>query len=107
MKASKIFGNKIRNIRLSHKMKQSEFAHEIGVEASQISRMECGKKGTSLLRLALICEKFDVPMDYFVDPQSSDSTVGEKWVAEIKAGMNEMSIYQVGMVKEFVDRLKE
>jgi len=107
MKASKTLGNKIKEIRKTFDMTQDEFAREIGIEAEQISRIECGVRGTSQERLNLICEKFGTTMEYFKMSDELHSITKEKWITEIVNDISGMSIYRVGMVRRFIEGIKE
>jgi len=106
MKPSKNIGKRIKEIRISLNLTQEEFAHEIGIESAQVSRLENGAKGTSLNRLEIICDKFGMSIDYFMMPSSSHSALKEKWIKEINIDISEMNTLQVGMIKRFVDGLK-
>ena len=106
MDANVNVGKRVKDVRKALNMTQEEFANEIGVGSAQISRLECGAKGTTLARLEKICEKFDVSMDYFMLPDASNSELKDKWIKDIFVDLRGMSTFQVGMVKRFVEGMK-
>jgi len=106
MKASRNFGKRIKDIRMALNMTQEEFANEIGVEKSHISRMECGRKGISLTRMKQICERFDVPMDYFSMSDEAYNAMREKMMKGIIIDISKMRTFHVGMVRRFIEGLK-
>ena len=56
----KLFGDKVRAVRLSKKMSQEDLAYETGLEYSQINRIELGKINTSISHLFLIAKALKV-----------------------------------------------
>lgn len=56
------FGQKLRELRRSHKMTQTDLAVLLGIDRSYISEVECGKKGISLATLEIIALGFHVPL---------------------------------------------
>lgn len=61
-----LFGQRLLELRLSTGEKQPTLAEALGVTITQISELENGKKGTTLPRLALICEHYNVSADYLL-----------------------------------------
>ena len=58
-------GIKIKSFRLSMGMSQEQFAEKIGINAQQLSRIECGKSYLTYKVLELLCDKFDKEPQYF------------------------------------------
>lgn len=61
-----LFGNRLRELRINRGEKQPAVAELLYVSVPQISDIENGKKGTTLGKLALICEYYDVSADYLL-----------------------------------------
>ena len=60
------FSNRLRKLRRDANISQSVLADFIGVSTNQISQMEKGSKTTSLSRLCLLCDYFNVSADYLL-----------------------------------------
>ncbi len=60
-------GTKLRNIRLLHKMSQSDVAKEINVTFQQIQKYEKGYNGLSAFLMDWLAHFFNVPVSYFSD----------------------------------------
>lgn len=58
-------GTKIKNLRKSRKMRQEDFAAQIGVSRSTLSCYEIGQRTPSLKTLMEIAEIFGIGLDYF------------------------------------------
>ena len=61
-----IFAKRLRDLRKKAKESRDDLAKVIDVSVSQISEMENGRKGTTLDRLVLLCEHFQVSADYLL-----------------------------------------
>ena len=64
------FGKRLRNIRRSKDFTQEKLAFTIGVEISQISRIERGIINTSLLNLMKISTALQVPPQELFEPET-------------------------------------
>ncbi len=62
----KSFGTRLLEIRTAGGEKQPDLAEVLDVSVTQISEMENGKKGTTLPKLTLICEHYNVSADYLL-----------------------------------------
>ena len=60
IEVSQIVGAKIRKIRLTKGFSIQNLAYEIGIEYTQLSRIERGKINTSIYQLFLISRALDV-----------------------------------------------
>jgi len=60
------FSKRIRKLRRDANISQSVLAEAIGVSTNQISEMEKGSKLTSLPKLCLLCDYFNVSADYLL-----------------------------------------
>jgi len=61
-----IFFERLKSLRLSKNLKQSDIAAHINVSVTQISDIERGRRSTSVENLIAIAEYFDVSLDYLV-----------------------------------------
>ncbi len=60
------FGSRIRQLRLARNENQKALADHLGVTVTQVSDMENGKVSTTLEKLVLICEHYQVSSDYLL-----------------------------------------
>lgn len=61
-----IFGQRLQMLRKERNEKQETIGELLGVSRAQVSEMERGNNGTSLERLALLCEHYNVSADYLL-----------------------------------------
>ncbi len=61
-----IFSERLRKIRLEAKESQKILGDVIEVSASQIADIESGRRGTTIEKLALICQHYHVSADYLL-----------------------------------------
>ena len=66
MFSTEIFGQRLRAIRKASGQKQEELGAVLGVQKSQISELERGSASTTLERLSVICEHYNVSADYLL-----------------------------------------
>ena len=62
----KIFGERLRLLRKERKLPLKKIAELLGTSVTQVSDMENGKTGTSLVRLVLLAEFYHVSTDYLL-----------------------------------------
>ncbi|MCI9263395.1 MAG: helix-turn-helix transcriptional regulator [Oscillospiraceae bacterium] len=60
------FSTRLRKLRKDANISQKILADTIGVCTNQISQMEKGAKTTSLAKLCLLCDYFNVSADYLL-----------------------------------------
>lgn len=60
------FSTRLRKLRRDANIPQKTLADILGVSTNQISQMEKGLKTTSLSRLCLLCDYFNVSADYLL-----------------------------------------
>ena len=68
-----LVGGKIRKLRKEHKLTQNELAQRIGVQQSDLSRMEKGEYRVSLDTLFRILAEFKLSLGEFFDELASES----------------------------------
>lgn len=61
-----IFSNRLKELRKKNKVNQSYIAALLRVTKTQISDLENGKTTTSIERLYILADYFDVSIDYLV-----------------------------------------
>lgn len=66
MSTKEIFGQRVRLLRNERNENQETLAAFLGVSKAQVSEMERGNNGTSLERLAMLCEHYNVSADYLL-----------------------------------------
>ena len=69
-----LVGRKIRELRKENKLTQTELSARIGIQQSDLSRMEKGEYRVSLDTLFRILAEFNVGIGEFFDAVSKDST---------------------------------
>ncbi len=60
------FALRVRELRKSRNVTQKAVAEALGVSVNQISEMEKGTKITSLPKLCLLCDYFNVSADFLL-----------------------------------------
>lgn len=60
------FGQRLRTARKAAGQKQEELGQVLGVGKAQISAIERGYTATSLERLSLICQLYNISADYLL-----------------------------------------
>lgn len=68
-----LVGRKIRRLRKERRLTQSELASKIGIQQSDLSRMEKGEYRVSLDTLFKILAEFDVSVGEFFGEMAADS----------------------------------
>ena len=63
---NELFGLRLRKMRSKSHETQKELAELLGVKPNQIGEMENGRGATTLAKLALICEHYNITADYLL-----------------------------------------
>lgn len=71
-------GHKLRQIRLTVGISQTELADAAGVSFQQLQKYEEGVNRISIGRLYILAKTLDVPLDYFVEGFENDNKRGKK-----------------------------
>lgn len=61
-----LFGERLKKLRLENRVSQQQIADLLHVTRTQVSDMENGKTGTSLVRLVRLAEFYLVSTDYLL-----------------------------------------
>lgn len=82
-----LVGSKIRQLRKRHKLTQTELSSRIGVQQSDLSRMEKGEYRVSLDTLFRILAEFHMSMGEFFDELNRESVTPRdaKLLRDVKA----------------------
>lgn len=70
------FNNRLKQLRLSHKLTQSELANILGLKPTAISNYESKRNEPSFEKLIALSEYFDVSCDYLLGVTDSYLPVG-------------------------------
>lgn len=62
----KIFGERLRLLRKERRLPLKKIAELLGTSVTQVSDMENGKTGTTMVRLVLLAEFYHVSTDYLL-----------------------------------------
>ncbi len=65
------FGDKLRDLRIEHKLSQMKLAKQIGVGKSIISLWETNRCDPTLTKLILVAQFFDVSIDWLAGIEKS------------------------------------
>lgn len=66
MFSTEMFGQRLRAVRKAAGQKQEELGLVLNVGKSQISELERGSASTTLEKLSIICEYYNVSADYLL-----------------------------------------
>lgn len=66
MYSNEIFGERLRRLRKLSGETQQELAEFLGLKPNQIGEMENGRKASTFLKLALLCEHYNITADYLL-----------------------------------------
>jgi len=66
MFSKELFGSRIKQLRKESNANQNDLAKLLGITRTQISDLENGKTTTSIERLYILADYFDVSLDYLV-----------------------------------------
>ncbi|MCH5250669.1 MAG: helix-turn-helix transcriptional regulator [Lachnospiraceae bacterium] len=61
-----IIGKRIRELRITHKLTQAQFAELIDISVNFLSEIENGKKGMSQDTIYKLCSKLSISADYIL-----------------------------------------
>ena len=61
-----LFGERLKKLRLENRVSQQQIADLLHVTRTQVSDMENGKTGTTMVRLVLLAEFYHVSTDYLL-----------------------------------------
>lgn len=69
-------GDKIKELRKSRDLNQQDLADILGITRGQISNLEKNRRSLNLNQLKLLCDTFNLDMEYFiVQPDKNESVM--------------------------------
>lgn len=66
MFSKELFGQRMREIRLKNGETQGDLAEILSINKSRISEIENGNASTTVEKVALICEHYNISADYLL-----------------------------------------
>lgn len=96
-----LIGKKIRKVRISHNLTQTELAEELGVSTGYICQVERGDKCFNLTRLNEIAKVFERPVTYFIDGAAGD--IRASMIAEIIERLSRLSDEELDKAKKILN----
>ena len=104
-----MLSEKIKTLRISQGLTQTEFAKRLFVTPAAVSQWEKGKTFPDMERLMKIAREFSVPLDYFSedDPSSKKYTEAEliKQQLLIKLGADQPKTPEAKILAKGIDKL--
>lgn len=83
-------GEKMKKLRLEHRLSTRQLAEKLEVSQAHISKMESNKNQPSLSLLEKMADMFDVHITYFFDQKKVDINIeGAEYVATEKESFSE------------------
>ena len=68
-------GKRIKELRKSRSLKQSDLSNLLGISRGQISNLEHGRRGLNLSQLQKLCSLFKVDISYFGIEATTEQTL--------------------------------
>ena len=68
-------GKRIKELRKSRSLKQSDLSNLLGISRGQISNLEHGRRGLNLSQLQKLCTLFKVDLSYFGIEATAEQTL--------------------------------
>ena len=78
MFSKRLFGQRVKEVRLKSNVNQTEFGLIIGTRKSHVSEIEKGAACTTVEGLALLCAHYHVSADYLLGLTDNPEPVGRK-----------------------------
>ncbi len=99
----KVIGERLRQIRLTRKMSQSELAEATDLSASFVSNIEQGKQAMSIKALIAIAQVLDVSTDWLLMGK------GRPYISEsdIFADLENCSPQEKTVIMDFIQNMKD
>ncbi len=77
MKAEHLFGKRVFSLRKARGLSQKQLGEVLGLSNHAVSMMETGERGTTLEKLVLLAEYFQVSADYLLGITDDPAWRGE------------------------------
>ena len=104
-----VFGEKIKMLRKSQGLTQSEFAKRLFVTSAAVSQWEKDVTRPDMDRLIKIAKEFSVPLDYFSDEPSTEYSEAEliKQHLLIELGANQPKTEEAQFISVAIDKMPQ
>lgn len=101
-----MLSDKIKQLRISQGLNQTEFAKRLFVTPGAVSQWEKGRTAPDTARLIAIAKEFSIPLDYFSDglPQYSETELIKQHLL-IELGADKPKTDEARILAAGVDRL--
>ena len=66
MYSNDLFGTRLKCLRKDRGETQKDLADFLGIKQNQIGEMENGRKASTIAKLALLCEHYNISADYLL-----------------------------------------
>lgn len=107
-KLKELVGNKIRLLRESKGWTQEDLGLKIGVDQSNITRIEKGKKFISMDKIYKILNAFDISFDYLFEDvlvASQNLETNDSFYSTIRNSLNVMCFEDLKMTKKLIQEI--
>ena len=104
----KLIGRKIRMLRESKGWTQEDLGLKIGIEQSNITRIEKGKKFISMDKVYKILEVFDISFDYLFEDvlvASQPLKTDDLFYSTLRNSLNTMCFEDLKMTKKLIQEI--
>lgn len=96
--------DKIKQLRLSQGLNQSEFARRLAVTPGAVSQWETGRTVPDTERLLAIAKEFSIPLDYFTDEQYTETELIRQHLL-IELGAQQPKTSEARILAQGIDKL--
>ena len=86
----KLYGRRLKNIRLQNGFTQNDIADMLGICRSTYTYYETGKSKPSVETLFTLSRFYKIPMEYFLDEASAAESCCNKWPAKKVEGIEKI-----------------
>lgn len=100
-------GNRVKEIRTSMSLNQSEFASRLGVISATISRIEKGNRNITEQMLLSICREFHVNEHWLRTGEGEMFTQPETFSLDEYAQKSQLSELELDIIKSYMDLNKD
>lgn len=99
------FSERLRDLRIQHKLSQAELGEKIGVQATHIGRYERGESKPSARYLKLLADVFGVSADFLYDGNEEDAAVADlkdRDLVDMFKKVDELSDEEKDLIKKVI-----
>jgi len=102
-----MIGDKIKTLRISQGLTQTDFAKRLYVTPAAVNQWEKGKTSPDTERLLAIAKEFSVPLDYFSDDPTTNYSEAEliKQHLLIELGASQPKTQEARLLAKGIDKM--